>query len=1335
MSRNISKHLILSSQQLNKEKKYWEDKFSGELPACHFPYDSLHPTHLPDQHGKGIYPFRVPPDLYDQLVRLSNNSSHNMFMILLAAVLGILNKHTGEQDIIIAVPMFKQHIEGHFLNTIIAIRLQFTGTLTFKELVLQVKKSVMEANENVNYPLLELLHNLELPGGGNGLSLIETTVLMEDIHKPDYLKEITPNILLSFHRWEKALEGVLEYNTQLYNKETVEKITRRFMVFLQQAMEGPGNQIIDLTILSQDERHEILEKFNSTAADYPAGKTIAQLFRLQAAKTPHHIAVVIKNHRMSCEELNKKADQLARHLVKKGVKPGSIVGIMAEPSIERMIGMMAVLKTGSAYLPIDAEFPEGRIIYMLKDSRVELLLTRRHLIDKNAFNRSIIDLDDSSIFATADPGPIPNGTPADVIYVIYTSGTSGKPKGVLIQNESVVNYVTWFSTETGLTDKDKTTLSSSFAMDLGYTSIYTSLLNGCELHLLDRATYYDIENFLDYIPDNRINYIKLTPSFFSLMVNNPGFSRETFKYVRLVVLGGEAIILTDVEKLRSICPHVRVMNHYGPTEATIGCIAQLIDFNRFREYQRAPTIGKPICNTRVYIFDPNANLLPGGVPGELAVSGVGLARGYLNRPLLTAEKFVKIELKVKKKTNPREQSAAHMSYRSHKSYIYQTGDLARWLTNGNIQFLGRKDNQVKIRGFRIELGEIENQILKHPDVKEVVVLAVDDKKGEKFLCAYIVSTPGENPFDVGALKDFLADNLPDYMIPHYFAPMDKIPLTANGKVDRNVLQKIEISWDTDEYTPPENETQAKMIEIWSQVLEVGKNKIGIHTNFFELGGHSLKVMLLAAKIHKEFDTKISMAELFKCPTAAGLTKYITEKEAKERYRAIEPKEAKEYYPLSSPQRRFYLAHQLNRENMAYNMPVSLVLPPGINEKNLEPLFKELTRRHESLRTSFKMINNEPYQIIHKNVDIKIDIFHVQGERAAETMENFIRPFDLNTLPLFRLALIDTGQERILALDMHHIISDGVSLQLLTREFFALIKSKTLAPLSVQYKEYASWQNNLHRENSFKKMEQYWLDTLENFKITGLPGDKPGRDALVKGNYQNAVIEKNTYLKIKKFCTQYKITIFSFMLSVFLFILTKETGETDLTLGIPADNREHLDLENIIGLFLNVFLLRAKIHQEDTIINNILKINKTTADALANSAYPYEDLYYRLRDRYQLPNDELFTILFNYLPGREEEETRTSSPETVPLVPLEIPPKYPVTVYIKEISKKLELLLVYRRDLYSKNRIRRIIQNYSRFIEIIMTREDRMVSDLVYEDVEKDDSLKEFEEEFENEDLF
>ncbi|MCP4146166.1 MAG: AMP-binding protein, partial [bacterium] len=655
---------------------------------------------------------------------------------------------------------------------------------------------------------------------------------------------------------------------------------------------------------------------------------------------------------------------------------------------------------------------------------------------------------------------VPSTSPA---YIIYTSGTTGTPKGVVLEHRGMTNLNTKYAYNFKITDRDNIIQFANISFDASVSEIFMTLLNGASLHLLGKGIIDNYNLFQDYLCKHDITVATLPPPY----VNN--LEPESLQSLRMLITAGSP---PNLEFMKKSSRYLEYINAFGPTESTVCC-----SYWSSREAGNfdTVTIGKPISNTQLYITNHRQMLQPIGVAGQLCIAGVSLARGYLNKPELTSEKFVqasrqyavgsrqeeKQRAKKEKKQQTQQDGTApsfpNTQYPITNNYFYLTGDLARWHSDGNIEFLGRIDHQVKIRGFRIELQEIENRLLSHPEIKEAVVLARPSGDDDNFLCAYYVVEENHH-WETGilpsAFKEFLSQSLPDYMIPSFFIKLEKIPLTANGKIDRKALAKIQISSlkTQTNYTAPRNEIEKKLSAIWDELLGAQRQTIGIDDNFFEIGGHSLRATVMVSKIHKHFNVKLPLAEIFKKPFIRTLADTIAEF-TQDRYVAIEPAEKKKHYNLSSAQKRLFVLQQMEPQSTTYNMPHTVPLDKETDPAKLEEIFEKLIRRHESLRTSFHMVPVEPggeipVQVVHDAVEFKIEKStltagkqdsNVAEMRAVnEVRETFFRSFRLSKAPLLRVAVIETthtgtpGIERYMLLDMHHIITDGASMDILTK---------------------------------------------------------------------------------------------------------------------------------------------------------------------------------------------------------------------------------------------------------------------------------------------------------------
>ncbi|UCH97645.1 MAG: AMP-binding protein, partial [Candidatus Aminicenantes bacterium] len=658
--------------------------------------------------------------------------------------------------------------------------------------------------------------------------------------------------------------------------------------------------------------------------------------------------------------------------------------------------------------------------------------------------REIVLLDDISRGMNQYPGKNlkPLNQAHDMLYVIYTSGSTGIPKAVVLEHRNLVNLMHYTFQHTQI-DCSSVLQFATISFDVSFQEIFSTLLSGGKLVLVDSQTRGDIPGLFQVVEKNKIKTLFLPTSFLKFIFSEADYIGLIPPGVRHLVTAGEQLVISDMLREYLKKNNVYLHNHYGPSETHV---VTALTLDPQGEIPQWPSIGRPILNSGIYITDQASQLLPIGVPGELCIGGVQVGRGYLGKASLTAEKFIE---------NPFVEGEK----------LYKTGDQARWLSDGNIEFLGRIDLQVKIRGFRVEPGEIENQLLKHEEIKEVVLVTKEEENGDKYLCAYIVpedeTTNEKNP-DIPGLREFLSQVVPDYMIPAYFIYLDKIPLTPNGKVNRRALPEPGAPGTGENYEAPGNELEKKLAAIWSEVLNISQSSAGIHDNFFQLGGHSLKATILVSKIYKNLGVKVPLVQMFKTPTIKGLSGYI-KKAAPHRYVSIEPVEKKEYYCLSSAQNRLYFLQQFDPQGMSYNLTRQVHWQKEIEIEKLEKIFKQLIFRHESLRTSFKIVEGEPVQVVYDEVDFEIEYYESgrPGHDSAEkVIRDFVRPFDLSRAPLMRAKLIKTGEKQyILLIDMHHIITDGTAQDVLIKEFITLYSpgEEKLPRLRLQYKDYAQWQ--------------------------------------------------------------------------------------------------------------------------------------------------------------------------------------------------------------------------------------------------------------------------------------
>jgi amino acid adenylation domain-containing protein len=848
----------IAAEQKTGEKKYWLEKLAGELKVTRLPYSNYDSNYDSKYYsnsngseapvkGKQSLTRRLGTDAAEKLEKLSNQSSARLFMILVTGLNLLLYKFTGSSDIIIGTTIDRQGSREEYLNTVIPLRNRMDGNRTFKEHLLDTRKTVTEAFEHRNYPITLLTEQLEIDDIEEKNTLLDVMVLLENIHDESYIQGVRPQVLFLFKQTDTGINVTVKFGEK-YTLEDMEHVLMHLEQTYTAALNAVDTKLKEIDILPESEKKRLKEEFNRTETPYPAGKTIHELFEAQVAQTPNEIAVVgtkLNNWKGSEEpltykELNQKANRIARMLREKGVCAGTVVGIMLPHSLDLIAAMMGILKAGGAYMPIGLEMPSKRVQTILNDSAATQLLVchRTNGVPKTVHPMETIDIESADLSTISSENPGSEANAGNLAYIIYTSGSTGTPKGVMVEHESVVNVVEWYAVKNELTNGSRVILLSDYTFDASVNQIFGTLLNGGTLYVVKRELIGDAEKLAQYMEQNRIQLVNFVPVILRELLGN----RDKIPSLRTVISGGER--LTDDTKNILRQKGYRVHNQYGPTETTIDALADQCDENPI-------SLGKPIANMQCYILDRDQNLTPVGVAGELYVTGIGVARGYLNNPELTHQKFQVIPT-------------------VGNDRLYRTGDQTRWRSDGKMDFLGRIDQQVKVRGYRIELGEIENHIGNFDGIDENVVIVKDDA-----LCSYYTTS---KKIEISDIRDYLTRQLPHYMIPTYFVPMQKLPLTSNGKLDRKALpDPKQMMGMHHNYVAPETPTQEDVARIWAEVLGIEESKIGIRDDFFELGGNSVNTLKIVFKVSETFNLNISVAEFFIKPTVEGLATVIDQK--------------------------------------------------------------------------------------------------------------------------------------------------------------------------------------------------------------------------------------------------------------------------------------------------------------------------------------------------------------------------------------------------------------------------------------------------------------------------
>ncbi|MBR8833344.1 MAG: amino acid adenylation domain-containing protein [Stigonema ocellatum SAG 48.90 = DSM 106950] len=853
----------LQGEVLETQINYWKNQLSGAPPLLELPTDYPRPA-LQSYRGEH-YRYSLPPDLTIAMKTLSQQQGASLFMTLLAALSVLLSRYSRQEDLCIGSPIANRthsHTEGligFFVNTLI-LRNKINPEQSFTEFLQQVSQTCLDAYAHQDIPFEYLVEQLQPERSMSHNPLFQVMLALENNESPDlslpgleieWLPLTYPfakfDLALLVIESDNQLNFTWEYATDLFEKSTIERMAAQFEVLLKGIVDHPGQPINTLPLITEAEGQQ-LQDWNQTQTDYPQDKTLVDLFEEQVAKTPDNVALVFESHRLTYQQLNQLANQLAYYLIQNHqIQPDTLIGICVERSLEMIIGVLGILKAGGAYVPIDPSYPQERIQFMLLDCRTSVLLTQSFLLDQLPVAElenscQVICLDEVTFSSELTYNPSPQSTPDNLAYVIYTSGSTGRPKGVMIEHRGLTNLTLAIDKVLLLQPQSRLLQFASLSFDASVWEIATALAAGACLYLAKKETLLPREDLVNFLTEHKISHITLPPSALSLL------PQAALPDWQTIVVAGEAC---PTQLVTQWATGRRFFNGYGPTESTVCASIALCQPNG-----KKPPIGQPLSNIRIYILDAHNQPLPPGIPGELCIAGVGLARGYVNRPDLTAEKFLEVELF------------------SKTERIYKTGDLARWRSDGNLEYLGRIDDQIKLRGFRIELGEIESILLKHPSVKEAIVTLYKTESNQS-LIAYVTGITTDLSTQ---LKNYLKSRLPDYMVPAQIMVLDKLPLTPNGKIDRKALPApngvIEGL-----YEAPRNEVEQQLVQVWSAILE--RQEIGIHDNFFDLGGHSLLAIKLLNNIQQVFEQQLSLSSLFQNPTIAQLAQQLCNSEVQQ----------------------------------------------------------------------------------------------------------------------------------------------------------------------------------------------------------------------------------------------------------------------------------------------------------------------------------------------------------------------------------------------------------------------------------------------------------------------
>ena len=1301
------------SEKFEKDKKYWEERFQNIPEVATIPgsIKEKNDTNNPDGERKQYQIEKKDIAKIKEYCKENRISLYNFFMAVYAIYIGEIS---GLDEFVIGTPIlnrtnFKEkQAAGMFIN-MAPFKINMDEKIGFQEFVKNIATDSMDMLKHQKYSYQALIENLRkrdknIPNLYNILLSYQITNAQQTEGDVKYKTEWTFNgccaedmdIQIYDLNDTGSLNVAYDYKMSKYAEKDIEAIHKRILNIINQVIGTKNILLKDIDIVTVEEKEKLLRKFNETEVVYDKDATVIELFENKVLEFPDKVALISNGKKLTYKELNERANMLARKMISAGIQSKDIIGIMLNRSPEMIIGLIAILKCGATYLPIDPEYPQDRITYMLENSETKLVLansqTQKHILEKcNTIN---IDSEEKETYSKEN---INLKLDANTLaYLIYTSGSTGKPKGVMVTNRNLNNFVKGMKEIIEFVPNKNMVSVTTVCFDIFGLEMWCTLTSGMTL-VLANENEQNMPALLNKLClENNVNMIQTTPSRFSTIFENKE-NLEFVKNITDILVGGESIgnkLLTKMQRLTK----ARIFNMYGPTETTIWSTVKELT------KEKSISIGKPIANTQCYILNKNQKLLPFEVPGELYIGGDGVSNGYLKREELNKEKFIENPFKDKDK-------------------IYNTNDLAYYNENGDIVHLGRTDFQVKIRGFRVELGEIENEIEKDNNIIQSIVVKRKLNNNRDALIAYYTSVSNDN----GNINERISKELPEYMIPQYFVQLVKFPHTQNGKVDRKSLPDPDFKDNKNEIVKPRNELDRKLIKIIEKMLQL--ERVGINNTLLELGGDSLTAITLSTKILSKFNVQINIKDILTNYSIKDMSDYIAENQTKGTLKnKIEKAPIQEAYPLSSAQKRiYYNVKMIGDDNLVYNMPGGVLVDKILDLDKIKAAFNKILKRHSILRTRFVLKNDNVMQEIEESTEGLISVFYNKENEIKEIAKNFSKPFKMEKEPLIRMEVhyIDNKKTFVL-MDAHHIVMDGTSLNNFIIEFERLYNGDNLKNIPIQYKDYAVWEEKYNESDEIKQTENYWINKFKNsdFEQLNLPYDyKMTANRSYNGNKIANVIDEKKFKRIERFAKKIGTSPYMFFISAFYVLLYKYTGQSEIILGSPIANRNQNELKRMIGMFVNNIVTKANINPEQQFIEFLNDMKDQILNDLSQQPYPFDMLVKKLGIKADNSRNPLFDVMFTYQ-NKEENIIKLDNTETQIVEINNNISKFNLSLEIK--PKTHTINIEYCTDLFKKDTIERLFEHYMNTIECIMQDINVPIKDIeIISEAEKNKILYEF----------
>ena len=1342
----------LKGEALERQLAYWRKQLAG-APPLEMPADRLRSA-TPSYRG-GHQDLIVDNDLAQNLRRLSGRQGGTLFMTLLAAFKALLYRHSRQIDISVGTPIAGRNFReiesliGFFVNTLV-LRTDLSGDPSFSELLDRVKEVALGAYAHQDAPFEMLVAELRPEREMSRSPLFQAMLTLQNVRSEELKlrdlglssveaenKTAKFDLDLTFIETDAGMAGFCTYSVDLYEAQTIERLTKHYVRLLSAIVKDPERKIWQLEMMSEEEKAQICVEWNSTYRKYPVDRLIPELFEEQVIRTPHNLAAVYRDQRLTYSQLNDQVNRLSRRLIANGVERGTYVPILIDRGLELVVAMLAVMKSGAAFVPIDLNWPAARIKEAFKELKCQTVLsnksveTERLQEELSDYALILVDLEgeEGSSGSTANPGIRIN--PDDPIYIIYTSGSTGKPKGAINIHRGITNRFLWMNEYLGIRTAQAALQVSRHFFDGVIWELLWPLINGGKTVLAIPELVADADYMVETIEEQSVTITDLAPSVLSALVpqlvaNNQ--SREKMRSLRSLIVGGEELKAETALAFKSAFPEVQVINLYGPTETSIGCISYEVTGT---EEGKIP-IGKPISNTHALIVDGQGNLVPIGVTGEIFITGMCLGLGYADDEEKTRRAFI-------------ERRYEGISY----DRFYKTGDLARWRRDGIIEFLGRVDEQIKIRGVRIEPGEIEAALRQLEGVKEVVVAAKEDGNGNKHLVAYYVETGGKK-VKASELRECALRHLPEDMTPRYYVALEQLPLTASGKIDRRALPAPQFEQVSDRIgeSTPRTAIEEILAGIWAEVLK--SDRIGVEDNFFDLGGHSLLATQVISRVRKAFKAEVALRRLFERPTVRGFAESVEElMRAAERGEkgalgapALEKANRNGRAPLSFAQQRLWFIDQLEPGNTVYNIPGALRLEGALNLGALERVINEIVRRHEILRTRIEVEAGEPVQVINDWEPWRLEVIDLTSLSPVKRKEEAIRReredattgFDLSRGPLFRVKVLKLeDDDHVLLYTMHHIVSDEWSSEILTKEVCTLYRTYTatgvgeespLAELEIQYADFAVWQRAYLAGGLLEDEVEYWRQQLKDAPALELPADRARpAEPSYRGGRERLELGRSLGEGLRRLSRREGVTLFMTLMAAFKALLMRYGGQEDISVGTATANRTRKEVEGLIGFFVNTLVMRTDLSGNPSFRELVRREREVALGAYAHQELPFEKLVEELNPERDLSRNPLFQVMMGLDNAGAERfeieglklrglENETAGEEKIAEDVTTGTAKFDLELALIETAEGIEGILEYSRDLFEQETIRRMARHYEKVVEEVVRDAEQTIREIV-----------------------